>query len=195
MSTARNTSQEIQDWKTKNALILLKVIQAGEPENLAPQDRQLFDQAHLEFGSISRNAILQSVSSIPRALRLEQGISLEKSWQGIHYVLTGLAESGRAPLAWAVRGDKEIPDIEKLLGHGPARFLTPKQVTFVSKALLRFTKEKVRQRFKPKEMKAAKVYGVEDGEDLEYLWSYFQKLRAYYSQAEKQHNGMLCYLD
>ena len=195
LSSVRNTSQEIQAWKAKNALILLKVIQAGKLESLNPQDRQLFDQAHLELGNISRNAILQSVASAPRAPRPDPNLSLEKSWHGIHYLLTGVAEGGRAPLSWAVLGDKEIPDPEKLLGYGPARLLTPKQVSSVSKALSRFTKEKFRQHFKPDEMKAAKVYGAKGGEDLEYLWTYFQQLKTYYSQATKQHNGLLCYLD
>jgi hypothetical protein len=195
LSSAKTLSQELQNWKARNALTLLKVIQAGKLENLDPQDRQLFDQAGLEFDNISRNAILQSVASTPRAPRPEPDLSLEKSWQGIHYVLTGLAEGGRAPLSWAVLGDKEIPDTERLLGYGPARFLKTKQVSSVSKVLLRFTKEKFRWQFKPAEMKAAKVYGVKGGEDLEYLWTYFQKVKTYYSQATKQHNGMLCYFD
>ncbi len=35
LSSVRNTSQELQNWKTKNAMILLKVIKAGELENLS----------------------------------------------------------------------------------------------------------------------------------------------------------------
>jgi Domain of unknown function (DUF1877) len=65
----------------------------------------------------------------------------------------------------------------------------------VSTALSRFTKEKFRRRFKPKQMMAARVYGVKGPEDLEYLWANFQNLKAYFSQAAKNHNGMLGYLD
>ena len=32
-------------------------------------------------------------------------------------------------------------------------------------------------------------------EDREYLWTYFQKLKAFYSQAAQQNNGVLSYLD
>jgi len=41
LSSARNSSQEVQDWKAKNALILLKVIHAGAKlENLNQEDMQ-----------------------------------------------------------------------------------------------------------------------------------------------------------
>jgi Domain of unknown function (DUF1877) len=127
LSNARKTSQDVQAWKAKNALILLKVIQAGKLENLNPHDRVLFDRAHLELGDISRKAVFQGMAAFQESQLPEQGFCLEKSWQGIHYVLTGTVEGGSAPLSWAVRGDKEIPDAKKLLGYGPARLLTPKQ--------------------------------------------------------------------
>jgi hypothetical protein len=195
LSGARNIRQEVQDWKTKNALILLKVINAGKVENLIPQDRLLFEKAHLEFGNISRKSVLHAIPSLPGAPRKEPALSLEKSWHGIHYVLTGAPEGGRPPLSWAVLGDKEIPDKEKLMGYGPARVLTAHQVSSVSKAIARFTKEKFRRRFDLEAMKAAKIYGVKSAEDMDYLWAYFQKIKVFYSQAAKQRNGLLSYID
>lgn len=189
-------SQEVQDWKAKNALILLKVINAGAKlENLNPEDRLVFEKAHLELGSISQRRIVNAIASRPRVVRKEPGLSLEKSWHGIHYLLTGVAEGGRPPLSWAVLGDKEIPEGERLMGHGPAHVLTGQQVSAVSKAIACFTKEKLLRKFDLKAMKAARVYGVRGAEDKEYLWIYFQKLKAFYSQATRQNNGLLSYLD
>jgi hypothetical protein len=44
-------------------------------------------------------------------------------------------------------------------------------------------------------MKTAQVYGVRVAKDREYLWSYFQKLKTFYLQTTKQHNGLLSYFD
>ena len=196
LSSARNTSHELQNWKTKNALILLKVIKAGAKlENLNPEDRLVFEKAHLELGSISQRRIFNSIASRPKVVRKEQGLSLEKSWHGIHYVLTGVAEGGKPPLSWAVLGDKEIPDTGKLMGYGPARVLTAQQANSVAKAIARFTKEKFWQKFDLKAMKTGRVYGVTVAQDREYLWSYFQKLKAFYLEATKQNNGLLSYFD
>jgi hypothetical protein len=111
LSSVRNMSQEVQDWKAKNALILLKIIKAGAKlENLNQEDRLVFEKAHLELGSISQRRIFNAMASPKKVPRMERGLSLEKSWHGIHYLLTGLAEGGRPPLSWAVLGDKEIPE-------------------------------------------------------------------------------------
>ena len=195
LSSARKTSQEVQEWKLKNALILLKAIKAGKVENLNPQDRLLFEKTHLEFGNIARKSVMQAVSSLPKAARMEPGLSLEKSWHGIHYVLTGAAEGGRPPLSWAVSGDKEIPDTAKLMGYGPAHVLTAQQVNSVRRAIAKFTQEKFRRRFDPEAMKAAKIYGVKSSEDMEYHWTHFQKLKTFYAEATQKRQGMLCYFD
>src|SRR5262245_1240188 len=59
-------------------------------------------------------------------------LDVDKSWHGIHYVLTGEADGGKEPWSLAVLGGEEIGDD---LGYGPARFLTPTQVAAVSQAL------------------------------------------------------------
>jgi hypothetical protein len=195
LSSARNTSQELQGWKTRNALILLKVIKAGKLENLNPRDKLAFEKTHLEFGNIARNRLLQAFDSLPKPPRKEPGLSLEKSWAGIHYLLTGVGEGGRPPLSWTVFGDKEIPDAGKLMGYGPAHVLTAQQVSSVSKNISRFTKDKFLRKFDLKAMKAAQIYAVRSAGDVEYLWTHFQKLKTFYLQATKQHNGLISYFD
>jgi hypothetical protein len=110
-------------------------------------------------------------------------------------LLTGAAEGGRPPLSWAILGDKEIRDTGNLMGYGPARVLTAQQVHLVSKAVVRFTQEKLRRGFDLEAMKTAQIYGVKSAKDFEYLWAYFQKLKASYLHAAKRRNGLLCYVD
>ena len=78
-SSARKTSQELQNWKAKNALILLNVIKAGKLDNLNPEDRLVFEKAHLEFGNIVQKSVSQVFDSLPETPREEPGLSLEKS--------------------------------------------------------------------------------------------------------------------
>ena len=179
LSDAKNMSQEVQAWKAKNAAILLRVIQAGKLENLNPAEKAVFEKAHLELTDIGRRRILKAVHSLPKLPVREVGLSLEKSWHGIHYLLTGIAEGGRPPLSWAVFGDRELPDVSKVMGYGPARLLTPQQTASVSKTITPFTKKKFQVRFDVETMVAARIYAVKSGEDLEYFWSYFQELRSF----------------
>lgn len=195
LSTVRSTSQELQKWKTKNALILLKVMNAGKLENLSAQEKLVFEKAHLEFGDIARKEVTQAFDTRRKASAKEPGLSLEKSWHGIHYLLTGVAEGGQPPSSWTVLGDKEVPDAGKLMGYGPAHVLTAEQASTVSKVTARFTKDRFLRKFDLKAMKAAQIYAVKNASDAEYLWSHFQKLRTFYLQAAKQHNGVLCYFD
>jgi len=196
LPNVKQTSRELQEWKTKNALILLKVIESGARlENLRPEDRLVFEKAHLEFGSIARKGALRALELLPKSPKQEPGLSLEKSWHGIHYLLTGKAKGGRPPLAWAVLGDREIPDARKLMPFGPAHVLTPQQVNLVRQAVEPLTKERFLRRFDLRAMKAAKVYGVTSTEDKECLWSFFQKLRAFYSEARKSRKGLLIHVD
>ncbi len=81
------------------------------------------------------------------------------------------------------------------MGYGPARVLTVQQVDSVAKAIARFTKGNFWKKFDLKAMKTAQVYGVRVAKDREYLWSYFQKLKTFYLQTTKQHNGLLSYFD
>lgn len=138
------------------------------------------------FGVRSRPPpIAVSTSQVSEPLRID------KSWHGIHFLLTGSAWGGKPPLSNAVNGGKEFgPD----LGYGPARFLTPDQVKEVAAALDEITKETLRARFNPKAMTEAEIYSwhEDEGEEgLEYFLHYYDEVRAYFQQAARKGNGML----
>src|SRR5271165_1779219 len=74
-------------------------------------------------------------------------LNIDKSWHGIHFLLTSSAWGGTPPLSNAVLGGTEFgPD----LGYGPARYLTPDQVKEVAAGLDRITGETLRGRFNPR---------------------------------------------
>ena len=52
-------------------------------------------------------------------------LNLEESWHAIHFLLTGSAWAGKAPLNFVATGGKELGEDS---GHGPARCLSANQV-------------------------------------------------------------------
>lgn len=121
----------------------------------------------------------------------EEGLSLEKSWHVLHYLLTEKVEEAPPPLGNAILGGKEIGDD---LGYGPARFLTPQQVREVAMALAAISKDELAVRFDLKAMIAANIYPVRDESELELARYYFNHLSRYYSDAAASGNAMLLYV-
>ena len=121
----------------------------------------------------------------------EDGLSLEKSWHSLHYLLTGSAQEVDSPLGNAILGGKEIgPD----MGYGPARFLDASQVQEVSSALNKVSNHDLARRFDLRAMTAAKVYACDDEGELKLAQHYFQHLVKYYAEAARQGNAMLLYI-
>ena len=124
---------------------------------------------------------------------LAGGFDVDKSWHGLHYLLTGTADEGEGPRSLAIFGGEEFgPEI----GIGPARFLTPAQVREVSLALADFTEAELRANFDPQAMEALRIYPtgiwVRDGEEgLDYLLQYFGGLAKFYADAASRGDAVL----
>jgi Domain of unknown function (DUF1877) len=121
-----------------------------------------------------------------------EGLSLEKSWHSLHYLLTGKTEEAPPPLGYAILGGSPIGDD---LGYGPARFLSPEQVREVAVALSELSPEDLAQRFDLDAMSAANIYACTDEDELEMAQHYFSKLVQYYSDATAKGNAMLLWID
>jgi hypothetical protein len=122
----------------------------------------------------------------------EDGLSLEKSWHVLHYLLTGEAEEAPPPLGNAILGGTKIGDE---LDYGPVRFLTPNQVREVATALASVTKEDLKQRFHLKAMMAANIFPVRDKSELELAQDYFDDLSHCYTDAATSGDAMLLWIE
>ena len=123
----------------------------------------------------------------------EEGLSLEKSWHALHYLLTGRVEVGPPPLGNAIMGGEEIGEERD---YGRVRFLTPKQVQEISAALASISKQDLVDRFDAGSMKASKViYPCKDRAELDIALHYFEQLVEYYSEAAARGNAMLLYIE
>lgn len=137
-----------------------------------------------------------------------QPISLDKSWNVLHYLLTGIADLNQLigpdapPLHKAILGGTEVG---KELGYGPAKYLTPNEVKEVSKALSDVSKEDLQRKYDTEIPKVSNdlypAIGLQnperwkDPEERNYFLSFLEPLKSYYQDAATKGNAMLLWTD
>jgi hypothetical protein len=127
-----------------------------------------------------------------------QGADLDKSWHGIHYLLTGSAWEGEPPLNFLVSGGEQVGEVE--VGYGPARVLSSAKVQALHQALAGIDEACLRGRFNPAEMMRLQIYPAIWDRDparddaFGYCLDYFGTLKAYVADAAGRRLGMAVYL-
>jgi hypothetical protein len=117
--------------------------------------------------------------------------SLEKSWHGLHYLLTGEVWEGDGPLAFLLAGGEQIGDDDE----SPLRWFTPEEAREIHTALSGVSDTQLWSRFDAREMESQQIYpGIwdEPESDLkdEYL-EYFHQLKQVVASAVKSKQGLL----
>jgi hypothetical protein len=131
----------------------------------------------------------------PEEGKRRKELDIDKSWQAIHYLLTGGVEGGEPPLAWVVFGATKLQQGASVYGT-TLRMLSPMQVSSVAEALKEMTSDELLSRATIKVMNTKGVYSVGGRADLErkYIREHYSKLREYYRNAAANGNGMLIYI-
>jgi Domain of unknown function (DUF1877) len=131
------------------------------------------------------------------ALNEGAAVDLDKSWHGIHYLLTGTAWEGEPPLNALVAGGRELPDPEDEWGYGPPRFLNPSDTAAFGAALELLSDEELAARFEPSDMLAKGIYpeiwdrDPADDDTLAYLMEYVTTLREFMRHVLRKPHGLL----
>ncbi len=99
-------------------------------------------------------------------------VSLEKSWHGLHFVLTGSAWGGEPPFDFIGTGGEPIGNED--VGYGPARVLLPDQVALLNAALSNVTEEEFARRFDLESLEKEQIYPQIWDEELEDLLEEYQ---------------------
>jgi hypothetical protein len=111
-------------------------------------------------------------------------IDLDKSWHGIHFLLTRSARDTSPPLGLAILGGRNVGEDN---GYGPARVLDPPQVRIVADALTALDHDRLRRDYDPAAFVHADIYpsGIWREPDIisEYLIPNLQVLTTFYAQA------------
>ena len=137
---------------------------------IAPDDPDAYDRARHEAADRARPSLLSRLfgartqsnapSTPPPALALTDGEGdlgdLDKSWHGIHYLLTGKADESGTPLEFLVAGGTLVGDEDA--GYGPPRVFTSAETRAIATALAAVGDDELRSRFVPEAMMRAEIY-------------------------------------
>ena len=120
---------------------------------------------------------------------------LDRSWHGIHFLLTGTAYEGEPPLDFIVRGGTEITGVE--VGMNPPRALKSEEVRPIADALDRLPPDELRERFEPERMLEEGIYpdiwdrDPAEDDTLGYLIEHYTDLRAFVRRAADRGDGLI----
>jgi hypothetical protein len=158
-----------------------------QQEALVTENQEALDEVQSDLMGLSKDGLQ---------------LSLYKDWQILHYLLTGKSwEPVDSTLGQAIMGGIEIPDVQNLMGYGPARYLAPSIVREVAAALANFPIEQKVEAFDPQAAEDAKVYPRMHGmpqlekDEKEGLINYFHLLRDFYRDASAKGHAMLLWVE
>lgn len=122
---------------------------------------------------------------------------LHKSWQSLHFLLTGTQWDVDAedPLSQVVLGGEEVgPDA---FGYGPARFMKPELVKQIAEALKTVDFEELKSKYSHDDFAQAALYSFDDGdfeEEIAILVDYLDGLVEFYGEAAEKGDAVLTYI-
>jgi len=141
---------------------------------------------------VDRFSVEPDILTMPsaRGRATAHGVSLEKSWHGLHYLLTGNASGGEGPLAFLMADGEQIGEDDD-----PVRWFAPEAALRIHQALSGISDETLWSRFDADEMTEQCIYPViwdEDEEELkeEYL-AYYHELKQVVAAAAESGQGLL----
>lgn len=126
-------------------------------------------------------------------------IDIDKTWQLIHFLLTGEQYEGEFPLSAVILGGAELG--EEDVGYGPARYLTPDEVRAVAAAIAPISEEQLWSRFDAKAALMAKIYPeIWSGDESEYVQrdyvlGNYSEVRRFYFEAAKAGHAVLAFIN
>ena len=128
-----------------------------------------------------------------------QELDLDKTWHGLHFLLTGEAWDGEEPVCYLLAAGEQIGDEEEHdAGYGPARGLSVSQVKAFAKALTAISEQELRSRYNGQQMMALEIYprGWEEEPDemREWLLASYDKLQHFVVQTAANNKGLLIWL-
>lgn len=182
-----------------------KVLASLPAEERARREKQMSEQMAAFRSSPQGAALASMVDGIEEDFEEERAelerlgvtaddigdpLALDKAWHGLHFLLTGSATDTTLPLGAAILGGQEVGED---LGYGPARYLSPAEVSTVADALGQLTHEDLGARFDPSAMEGEKVYPGQwsEPDNEEWLLEAFDDVKAYYTAARDRGYGML----
>lgn len=173
---------------------------------VAGDDREQYERARQEERRLQKPGFIARLfgaappppqpDASPFALGDGEGkeIDVDKSWHGMHYLLTRSGEAGSPPLDFLLGGGRTVGDED--VGYGPAWVFTAAETRGIAAAVAAVSDEELRARYDPSAMDAADVYPsriwVRDGDEaLDYVMEYIAILRGTLAEAVEMNRGLM----
>lgn len=120
-------------------------------------------------------------------------IDLDKSWDGILYLLNGEGMAGAGEGLSCLLLSGQLVDKEQDLGYGPAHYLTPIEVQQYYQELSNWTTQDLQNRFDPEDMTARGIYpSIQwDASELEYLMVNVSLMQEFYAKAAAEGEAVI----
>ena len=120
--------------------------------------------------------------------RAGRGLDIDKSWDGIHFLVRALVRGGRIPwidpVPWYA--PPEGSETGATNHYGPIAFHAPEAVAKTAAALAGVTRQALESAYDPAAMMEDNIYPQtwDRPGEFEYLWEHFRALVEFYKEAE-----------
>jgi len=126
-----------------------------------------------------------------------EDLDLDKSWEALHFCLTGSRGQTAAPAGLLLQDSRVIGSDD--VGYGKPWALYPAQVKLFAETLAPLTAAHLKVRYDPQKMQREKVYLADlflrDGaEGFDYIWQNFLALRTYLTKTSERGQGLVLWL-
>ncbi len=148
---------------------------------------------------LDNSELLENKLASDECFDAEWLLDLDKSWDGINYILTGkrIGEIENVPNSLErALFSYQIIDQEQDLGYGPAQYLDSNQVKETQVALHQITEEALRTKADGSKMDALGIYpGVwSDADAIEFLLDSFEEFREFFKKAAENEEAIITFL-
>ena len=121
-------------------------------------------------------------------------LDIDKSWQLIHFLLTGDPWQGPYPFCAVVLGGIVLGQED--VGYGPARYLRPEEVQEIAAAVSEVSEAELWRRFDAKRALKADIYPqCWTDADSEYILGNFSEMKRFYAAAARSGQAVLQYIN
>ncbi len=124
-------------------------------------------------------------------------IDIDKSWDGIGYLLTGAPLHDEANELCRVLFSHQFIKGTEEMGYGPAMYLLPEEVIYFNQKLAAITKTDLESNFNPAKMSAAEIYPeiwADNTTAFDYLYHYFENIKSFYAKAATENQIIITFL-
>ena len=151
-------------------------------------------------GFLNNSETLENKINADESYEAEWFLDLDKSWDGINYILTGEIIGGlenepntlqRALFSF------QIIDEGQDLGYGPAQYLNPNQVKETYSELEKITDDVLKSKINGSEMNEIGIYPEiwTESESHEFLIDSFKEFKEFYKKASENSEAIITYLN